>query len=112
MAIPIGGGIVSYDANVSIASANTPTTIDSFASSTYRSAKYVVQITNGTNFQTMEALVVQNGTTASVVAYGTLQTSGNLGVLSATISGSNTLVQFTAANATNTVRTFRQYIPL
>ena len=112
MTIPIGGGIVSYDANVSIASANTPTTIDSFASSTYRSAKYVVQITNGTNFQTMEALVVQDGTTASVVAYGTLQTSGNLGVLSATISGSNTLVQFTAANATNTVRTFRQYIPL
>jgi hypothetical protein len=110
--MPIGGGMVSLDANVSIASANTPTTIDSFATTSYRTAKYVVQVTNGTNFQSEEALVVQNGTTASIVSYGVVQTAGNLGVLSASISGSTVSVQFTAANATNTVRMFRQYLPL
>ena len=110
--MPIGGGLVSLDANVSVASANTPTTIDSFSTTTYRSAKYIVQITNGTNFQTQEALVVHNGTTPTIVTYGVVQTNGNLGVVSASISGGTVSVQFTAANATNTVRISREYLQL
>ena len=112
LTIPIGGGIVSNDANVSVASANTLTTLDTVPNGTYRSAKYIIQVTNGTNFQTMEALMVQNGTTATITTYGVVQTNGNLGILSATVSSSNTLVQFVAANATNNVRTFRQYMPI
>jgi len=110
--MPPGGGIVSNDANVSVASANSPTTIDTITNATYRSAKYIVQVTNGTYFQSSEALVVQDGTAATIVVYGTVQTNSNLGVLSAAVSGGSTLVQFTAANATNTVRIFKQYIPL
>jgi hypothetical protein len=110
--MPIGGGLVSLDANISIASANTPTTIDSFSTSTYRSAKYIVQVTNGTKYQTQEVLLVQDGTTPTLVTYGVLQTSGNLGVVNATISGSTVNLQFTAANATNTVRISREYIQL
>ena len=110
--IPTGGGLVTQDAGVSVASANTATTIDTVVNATYRSAKYIVQVTNGSNYQTSEALVIQNGTTATVVEYGTVRTNGNLGVLSATVSGSNTLVQFIAANATNTVKVFRQYVPV
>jgi hypothetical protein len=110
--MPPGGGIVSNDANVSVASANTPTTIDTITNATYRSAKYIVQVTNGANFQSSEALVVQDGTAATIVVYGTVQTNSNLGVLSAAVSGGNTLVQFTSVNATNTVRIFKQYIPL
>jgi len=110
--MPIGGGLVSNDANISVASSGTPTTIDTVSTTTYRSAKYVVQVTNGTNFQTMEALMVQNGTTAFINTYGVVSTAGNLGILSATVSSGNVLVQFTAANSTNNVRTFREYIPL
>ena len=110
--MPIGGGLVSLDANVSIATANSPTTIDSFSTSTYRTAKYIVQVTNGTSFQSQEALVVHNGTTPTIVTYGVVQTGGNLGVMSASISGSTVSVQFTAANATNTVRLYRQYLQL
>ena len=110
--IPTGGGLVTQDAGVSVASANSATTIDTVVNATYRSAKYIVQVTNGSNYQTSEALVIQNGTTATVVEYGTVRTNGNLGVLSATVSGSNTLVQFIAANATNTVKVFRQYVPV
>ena len=110
--MPIGGGIVSNDANVSVASANTLTTLDTVPNSTYRSAKYIIQVTNGTNFQAMEALMVQNGTTATITTYGVVQTNGNLGILSATVSSSNTLVQFVAANASNQVRVYRQYLPL
>jgi hypothetical protein len=110
--VPLGGGLVSLDANVSIASAGTPTTIDSFSTTAYRSAKYIVQVTNGTNFQTQEALVVHNGTTPQINSYGLVQTNGNLGILSASISGSTVSVQFTAANATNTVRISREYLQL
>jgi hypothetical protein len=110
--IPLGGGWVDQMANVSVASANTATTLDSFVKTTYRSAKYKVQVTNGTNYQVSEALVIQNGTTAYITEYGVVQTNGNLGVLSTTVSGSNVLVQFVAANATNTVRISREYLPV
>ena len=107
--MPPGGGMVSNDANIAISSSNTPTTIDTISNTTYRSAKYIVQATNGANYQTMEVLVMQGGGNAYVVAYGTLQTS-NLGVISASVSGSNTLVQFTATNASTNIRLFRNYM--
>lgn len=106
------GAQVSYIANVSVASANTATTIDTMDTSKYRSSKYIVQVTNGANYQVQEVLVVSNGTTATSVTYGTLQTNGNLGVVQATQSGSNTLIQFIAANATNNVRIKKDYIAI
>ena len=104
------GSQVSAIANVSVASANTATTIDTMSTSTYRSAKYIVQVTNGAKYQVMEALLISDGTTASVVTYGTVQTNGNIGVLSATQSGSNALLQFIATNATNNVRIQKDYL--
>ena len=104
------GAFVSNIANVSVAAANTITTIDTIDNTVYRSAKYIVQVTNGANYQTAESLVISNGTTATIVTYATISTNGNLGVMSATQSGSTTLIQFTAANATNNVRVLKQYI--
>jgi hypothetical protein len=105
-----GGAQVSNIANVSVGSAATPTTVDTIDNTVYRSAKYLVQVTNGANYQAMEALVISNGTTATITTYGTINTGGNLGVLSATQSGSNTLLQFTAVNATNSVRIKKDYL--
>ena len=106
------GAAVGFLPNVSVASANSPTTIDTIDTTQYRSAKYVIQVTNGANYQVMEALVISNGTTATITTYGTLATGGNLGVLSATQSGSNALVQFIAANATNNVRISKNYLAI
>ena len=108
--MPATGGIVSNDANVAVASANTATTLDSFTA--YRSAKYIIQATNGSTYQTMEALVVTNGTTPQIVTYGTVSTGGNLGVVAATASAGTTTVQFIAANATTNVRLWRQYLSI
>ena len=102
--------LVSALANVSVASANTSTTIDSFSSSTYRSAKYLVQVTNGANYQVQEVLVITDGTTATAVTYGIVQTNGNLGVTTATQSGSTCSLKFIAANATNNVRITKDYL--
>jgi len=104
------GAQVSLLANTAIASANVATTIDTMSTGTYRSAKYTVQATNGANYQVMEALLISNGTTATVTAYGTIQTNGNLGIVTATQSGSNAQLQFVALNASTNVRISKEYL--
>ena len=106
----VAGAQVGFLPNVSVASANTATTIDTVDNTQYRSAKYLVQVTNGASYQVSEALVISNGTTATITTYGTIGTNGNLGVLQATQSGTNTLVQFIATNATNNVRITKDYL--
>lgn len=104
------GSQVSLLANTAVASANTATTVDTVDTTVYRSAKYVIQATNGANYQVMEALLISNGTTATVTAYGTVQTNGNLGIISATQSGSNALLQFVALNSSTNVRISKEYL--
>ena len=106
------GAVVNQIANVSVASANTATTVDTMDNTLYRTAKYVVQVSNAGNYQAMEALLIQNGTTATITTYGVVQTNGNLGVLTATVSGSNTLVQFTSLSSSSVVRVQKDYLIL
>ena len=81
--------------------AGAVTTIDQF-STTFRSAKFFVQITSlssgvGTNFQITELLVIHDGTNASVVDYGTAVAPGErMGDFSANVSGGNVTITFTA----------------
>ena len=110
--IDLSGALVTRQANTSIATANTATTIDSFALASYRSAKYLIQATGAGKVQTSELLVVHDNTTAYETEYAIVQPNGNVGVAQATISGSNVLVQFIPiANNTN-VRIFKEYIPV
>jgi hypothetical protein len=103
------GAFVNTNSNTAIASANTPTTVDTMSTATYRSAKYVVQASISGSYQVMEALLISDGTTATVTTYGTVSTGGNLGVLSATQSGSNATLQFIAANTNTNVRVQKNY---
>jgi hypothetical protein len=104
------GAKVGALANVAASTANTATTIDTWATGTYRTAKYIVQATNGSNFQSQEALVVHDGTTATIVSYAVIQTGSNLGVMSATVSSGNVLVQFVPAISSTTVRLTKDYM--
>jgi len=104
------GAWVTRRANTAVASANTPTAIDSFATATYRSAKYVIQASIGGQYQVMEALVVHDDTTPTVVTYGVVQTNGNLGVLTTGISAGTLTLNFVASNANTNVRVSKEYI--
>lgn len=89
----------------------SPTTIESFASATYRSARMQVQITQGTDYQTSDILVIHDGSTASVVEYGSIATNDYLGTFSATVSGGNCLLQINMGSATSaTVKVLSQRI--
>ena len=106
------GAQVNTVANVVVSSANVATTVLTMDTTTYRSAKIVVQATQGANYQVVESLVISNGTTATASTYGIVQTNGNLGVISATQSGTNTLVQFIATNTNTNVRVKTDYITI
>jgi len=84
-------------------------TLDTFASGTYRSAKYLIQTKNGTTHQVSEALVIHDGINAYLTEYGQIYTSGTtpLITLSVATSAPNIVLQAVGSAAGNTVRFFR-----
>jgi hypothetical protein len=103
----VNSNSIVYETTFSQASITTQTAVHSFAISTYRSAEYMFQITNGTFYKLAKVLVVHDGTTVTAstnystdveVAAGTLNTtytfdinSGNLRLLVTAASGSATV---------------------
>ena len=74
------------------------TAVDTFSAATYRSAKYIVQITQGTNYQSSEIMVLHNGTTTSTAEYAMMNTGGTLGTFSSDINGGNVRLLVTMAS--------------
>ncbi len=50
-------------------------TLDSFNASVYRSAEYLVQITQGSNFSVVRLMVLHNNVSAFISEYGRIETS-------------------------------------
>jgi len=88
------------------------TTIDTFAGGTYRSAKYIMQVDDGAgNYESREALVVHDGTTAYITEYAMVYTGADLiGDASVTMSGSDVLLQYTPTTGSATVKVIATYI--
>ncbi len=81
------------------------TVVSSFATATYRSAKFTVQVecTSGTDagkYQISEILMLQDGTTATITDYAVIRSGNNLVTFTADISSPNArlLAQATAGN--------------
>ena len=104
------GAIVGTYPNTAIASSGVATTIDSFSTSIYRTAKYVLQASTSTEYESSEILVNHNGTTAFRTIYAVLNTGNTLGTVSATVSGGSVLVQYTADNNNTNIRVLKQYL--
>ena len=82
----IGGGAEESDTSVS---ATTATAIYTVAHATYRSASLIVQIVQGSAYQSGTYLVIHDGTTATIVEEAAVATGSMLGTLTAGIDGSN-----------------------
>ena len=103
------------NADVTSASLTTSTTttnqvVDSFSSTTYRTAKYLIQATSGTSYHSCEALVIHDGTTASLVVYGDVKTGASLMTLDADVSDGNVRLLATPANTATTIKVVRTSI--
>ena len=77
------------------------TTIATHAAATYRTVKYLVQCTQGTDYHSTEINLIHDGSTVYITEYGTLFDNAALGTFSASISGGNILLQITAGSATS-----------
>lgn len=77
------------------------TAVDSWAISSYRSAKYYVQITQGTDYQFSEVMVIHDGTTTYDTEYAVLETNGPLATITSAINGSNLELRVTMGSATS-----------
>lgn len=87
--------------NTATVATTTATTIESFVAEIYRSARFHVQITQGSVYQTSEVLVIHDGATADIIEYGTISTGDYLGTFSATINGDIALLQVNMTSATS-----------
>ena len=94
----IGGGAQETDTSVSTTNATAVYTV---AHATYRSASLILQITQGSAYQSGRYMVIHDGTTATIVEESAVATGSMLGTFTADISGSNlrVLVNMTSASS-------------
>ena len=88
------------------------TTIDTFAVATYSAAKYIVQLKNaGGDIEVIEVLVAVDGANnVYLTEYADVQSNGELGTTNAVLSGTDVLLQVTAAAANTVVKVSKTYI--
>jgi len=91
-----------YSNNILLASYTSPTitgtttaNLDTFSSTTYRTARYVVQIVDGSNIHVTEILLFHDGTDVYINEYGTSYNNGLRGSFSATLSSNTITLTFT-----------------
>jgi hypothetical protein len=79
----------------------TSTAVDTWAIATYRSVKYIVQITQGAAYQVSEIMVLHNGTTTTMTEFAVLESGSALGTFTSDISSTNARLLVTMAGATS-----------
>ena len=84
--------------------------LDSFTAATYRTAKYIISITSGTDYQSVEMLIVHNGTTASQTTYADVATNANLATFTVDISTGLVRLLTTPTNAVTVYKVTRTAI--
>ena len=80
-------------------SSPTEIAIDSFSASSYRSAKYQVQVESGSDYQTTEISVLHNDATTFMTEYGTLQTGDSLASFTTDLSDGSVRLLATSLTA-------------
>jgi hypothetical protein len=94
---------------------NIATTLDTWSTSSYRSAKYTVTITDNTNveYETCEVSVIHNDTNPFITVSGQNYTGASSRMsFTATIATGTLTFQGTGVSADNTVKFIRYYIPV
>ena len=77
------------------------TALDTWSISNYRSAEYLIQITQGANYQTSKVVIVQDGTTTYMTEFAVLETNGPLATFTSAVSGGSAQLDVTMGSATS-----------
>ena len=111
--IKVNGPVVFNQAGTLVGAATV--TIDSFSKNEYRTAKYVIQVSNESlgEYQGTEIMCVHNGVTSNIVAYDTIFTgSQRLCDFTSIVSGPFINLQATCFNSNNLIKIKRFYITI
>ena len=96
----LADNIKVFEQGNDVVAGTSATVVSSFNKSSYRSAKYVVTVESGGEFETRECLVVHDGTDAYIVEYGVVFTGSSvLGDTDVRINGATVELLYTAEAA-------------
>lgn len=103
---------VQYYSNTVAITTDTQEIVDTFTASSWRTAKYTVQISeSSTNYHSTDILLIHDGSTVHKVEYAVVTTTGELGIFDADINTGSVRLLFTATDATNkTLKVIRTLI--
>ena len=77
---------------------------DTFPAQSYRTAKYLVQMTSGSNYHSTEVLLIHDGTTVYMTEFATIFTNASLGTIDGDISSGLVRLLVTPANTSTQVK--------
>jgi len=86
--------------------ATTEVALDTFAHASFRAARYIVAMSEGSNFHSTEIMIVHDGSAVTLTQYGTLKDT-TLATFDADISGDNVRLLVTPASSNSTVVKFQ-----
>jgi hypothetical protein len=103
---------VQYFSNTVAITTDTQEIVDTFTASSWRTAKYTVQISeSSTNYHSTDILLIHDGSIVHKVEYAVVTTTGELGIFDADINTGSVRLLFTATDATNkTLKVIRTLI--
>jgi hypothetical protein len=101
--------IISDQGNILVS--NVDTVVDSFKSTDYRTAKYIISVTGDTEYQATEAMLVHNNSSVQLVTYALLYT-GNAAIatFSANIVGENVVFYANSVSGSTRVKLQKTYV--
>ena len=95
------GSIIGNSSNVTI---TTDTLVDTFPIATYRTAKYIIKVSNSTTYEALEALVIHDGSDSYITVYGYISSDDtDIVSVSTSIAGGNVNLYASRIGATTTV---------
>ena len=92
-----------------VVTVNTITTVDSFSKTAYRTAKYLIQVSQGTKYTTSEVLLAHDGTDSFMSEYAVIELGASRipMTVSTSISSGNVLLRVTITDAGSTQATVK-----
>lgn len=113
--ITITSGVISVTGDEPVITLTTSSTaanqvVDSFSTSVYRTAKYLVSVSSGAEYHSFEILVNHNDNVANQTTYADLATGVSLAVFAADISGGSVRLLTTPTNAVTVYQVTRTAI--
>ena len=81
--------------------------VDSFVKTAFRSAKYYIQITSGTNYHVTEVLLLHDGSDVFITEYATIFSNTSLGNVTAAINSANVELIVAPTDSSSVVKSKR-----